>query len=202
MATRIAAAPASVASRTDAHEGPSWLAPSSTPRRSTASATSRSCCCRRCSRCTTASTTSTRSASGVGMYALARGIYVFWDAAVQPAAGYLSDRTRTRWGRRKPWIISGIPLYAVLLRAALQRSGRHRGLGAVLLVPRVPAVVRDGDGDHLGELPLAVPRALPRPEAPRAGVGHPAGVLHRRAHPRHRADADPLRRARASRAWR
>lgn len=49
---------------------------------------------------------------GVGMYALARSIYVVWDAAVQPLSGYLSDRTRTRWGRRKPWIVSGIPLYA------------------------------------------------------------------------------------------
>src|SRR6478735_1550413 len=50
---------------------------------------------------------------GVGMYALARGIYVFWDAAVQPGAG----------------------------------------------------------------------------------VGDPAGVLHRGAHPRHRSHADPVRRS-------
>ena len=50
---------------------------------------------------------------GVGMYALARTIYVVWDVAVQPAAGYASDRTRTRWGRRKPWILSSLPFYAV-----------------------------------------------------------------------------------------
>jgi len=49
----------------------------------------------------------------VGMYAIARSIYVIWDAAVQPISGFLSDRTRTRWGRRKPWIVSAIPLYAL-----------------------------------------------------------------------------------------
>ena len=39
---------------------------------------------------------------GVGMYTLARSIYVGWDVAVQPLSGALSDLTRTRWGRRWP----------------------------------------------------------------------------------------------------
>ena len=26
-----------------------------------------------------------------------------WDAASDPLAGYLSARTRSRWGRRRPW---------------------------------------------------------------------------------------------------
>jgi GPH family glycoside/pentoside/hexuronide:cation symporter len=34
-----------------------------------------------------------------------------WDAVADPVAGYLSDRTRTRFGRRKPWLLLGaLPL--------------------------------------------------------------------------------------------
>jgi GPH family glycoside/pentoside/hexuronide:cation symporter len=34
-----------------------------------------------------------------------------WDAVVDPVAGYLSDRTHTRFGRRRPWLLAGaLPL--------------------------------------------------------------------------------------------
>jgi glycoside/pentoside/hexuronide:cation symporter, GPH family len=32
------------------------------------------------------------------------------DVITDPIVGELSDRTRTRWGRRKPWILAGLPL--------------------------------------------------------------------------------------------
>src|SRR5512139_3685443 len=37
-------------------------------------------------------------------------IYTFIDAIDNPVYGYLSDRTRTRWGRRRPWLTIGTPL--------------------------------------------------------------------------------------------
>lgn len=43
-------------------------------------------------------------------FSLALFIYTFIDAADNPIYGYLSDRTRTRWGRRRPWLIIGAPL--------------------------------------------------------------------------------------------
>jgi GPH family glycoside/pentoside/hexuronide:cation symporter len=30
-----------------------------------------------------------------------------WDAVADPVAGYLSDRTHTRFGRRRPWLVAG-----------------------------------------------------------------------------------------------
>lgn len=46
---------------------------------------------------------------GVGLATLARTIYLVWDALNQPLFGYLSDRTRSRFGRRKPWIVGAVP---------------------------------------------------------------------------------------------
>ena len=36
--------------------------------------------------------------------------YTFIDAIDNPVYGFLSDRTRTRWGRRRPWLVIGTPL--------------------------------------------------------------------------------------------
>lgn len=41
-----------------------------------------------------------------GIFLIAR----MWDAVTDPLIGNLSDRTKTRWGRRKPWLIGGAPL--------------------------------------------------------------------------------------------
>ena len=35
-----------------------------------------------------------------------------WDAVSDPMVGYLSDRTQSRFGRRRPWLIVGAPLIA------------------------------------------------------------------------------------------
>lgn len=37
-------------------------------------------------------------------------IYTFVDAIDNPVYGFLSDNTRTKWGRRRPWLVIGVPL--------------------------------------------------------------------------------------------
>ncbi|MDR0396509.1 MAG: MFS transporter [Oscillospiraceae bacterium] len=39
--------------------------------------------------------------------------FTIWDAFNDPITGVLSDRTRTRWGRRKPWLMAAIPLFTL-----------------------------------------------------------------------------------------
>lgn len=43
---------------------------------------------------------------------LALAIAVVWDAITDPVLGWLSDNTRSRYGRRLPFIAAGIPLFA------------------------------------------------------------------------------------------
>jgi sugar (glycoside-pentoside-hexuronide) transporter len=51
------------------------------------------------------------SAGAMGWIFLASRL---WDAVSDPIAGVLSDRTRSRWGRRRPWIVcSALPLGVV-----------------------------------------------------------------------------------------
>tara|TARA_R110002073_G_scaffold26735_2_gene87333 strand:- start:1668 stop:3065 length:1398 start_codon:yes stop_codon:yes gene_type:complete len=45
-----------------------------------------------------------------------------FDAVSDPLMGFFSDRVRTRWGRRKPWIVLGVPLYAFVIWMLLNPS--------------------------------------------------------------------------------
>ncbi|MBE8221068.1 MAG: MFS transporter [Alphaproteobacteria bacterium] len=45
---------------------------------------------------------------GAGVMGFILGMSRIWDAISDPLAGYLSDRTKTRWGRRRPWILGSI----------------------------------------------------------------------------------------------
>ena len=47
----------------------------------------------------------------VAMAAIINVIYAIWDAINDPLVGFLSDNTRTRWGRRKPWLSIGLLFY-------------------------------------------------------------------------------------------
>lgn len=43
-----------------------------------------------------------------------------WDALIDPIVGFGSDRTKSRWGRRKPWIAIATPILLLLVYAFYQ----------------------------------------------------------------------------------
>jgi GPH family glycoside/pentoside/hexuronide:cation symporter len=49
----------------------------------------------------------------LGFIALGQAISRAFDAISDPLMGWISDRTRSRWGRRRPWMAIGAPLAAV-----------------------------------------------------------------------------------------
>jgi GPH family glycoside/pentoside/hexuronide:cation symporter len=63
---------------------------------------------------------------GVGLATVARTIYLVWDAVNNPMAGFLSDRTNTRYGRRRPWIFASIPFFMLFFILVFSAP---RGLG-------------------------------------------------------------------------
>lgn len=55
-----------------------------------------------------------------------------WDALIDPIIGNLSDRTRTRFGRRKPWILVGTPIL-MLATYAFGQPPHDIGFGYLLV---------------------------------------------------------------------
>lgn len=86
----------------------------------------------------------------------ALGISRVWDAVSDPMAGYLSDRTRTRIGRRRPWMLAGaLPiavLFALLWSPPLELQGRALQLwtGALVILVYTALTVGLMPHDALG----------------------------------------------------
>jgi len=56
----------------------------------------------------------------VGISAGLTGIIIMigkiWDAVTDPLVGFLSDRTNSRWGRRRPYLLFGsVPLFVAMV---------------------------------------------------------------------------------------
>lgn len=93
---------------------------------------------------------------------------------VQPVVGLLSDRTRSRWGRRAPWIAAGAVLGAALLVAV-----RHSaGIGLLIAFWALAQLAISG---AQGALNTTVPDRIPANKLGTAsalsGIGTLLGVL-------------------------
>lgn len=68
----------------------------------------------------------------VRVYGAVMVVYAILDAVDNPVLGWLSDRTRTRWGRRRPWLVIGAPLLAAGLIGFFSTPDSLDGLALVV----------------------------------------------------------------------
>lgn len=68
----------------------------------------------------------------VRLYGIVMIAYAIIDAVDNPILGFLSDRTRTRWGRRRPWLLAGAPVLAVGTVALFAVPESIEGAGLVI----------------------------------------------------------------------
>lgn len=68
----------------------------------------------------------------VRAYAVVMVLYAVIDAIDNPLLGHLSDRTRTRFGRRRPWLLIGAPLLAASMIALFSPPSALDGAALVL----------------------------------------------------------------------
>jgi len=73
---------------------------------------------------------------------------------VQPLAGGLSDSTRSRWGRRRPWILAGT-LLALVFLGGMALAGNFLGLLAAYLLLQLAS--NSAHGPAQGLIPDLVP---------------------------------------------
>jgi GPH family glycoside/pentoside/hexuronide:cation symporter len=68
----------------------------------------------------------------VRAYGAVMAIYAVIDAIDNPVLGHLSDRTRSRFGRRRPWLLVGAPLLAASMIGFFSAPQSLDGLGLVI----------------------------------------------------------------------
>jgi len=73
---------------------------------------------------------------------------------IQPLAGALSDRTRTRWGMRRPWMVAGT-LFSMLFLALMEYAGGLWGIVVAYLLLQFASNIAHGPAQGL--IPDLVP---------------------------------------------
>ena len=103
----------------------------------------------------------------VALLATINIVYGIWDIVNNPLAGYLSDNTRARWGRRRPWLLAALPFTLAFLVLAYAVPAPFRQ-GSALFWYALGIVFLQGVQKVLVELGRALEVS---PEGPDPGGG-------------------------------
>jgi len=84
-----------------------------------------------------------------GKYALVIMIYTFVDAVDNPVYGFISDRTRTKWGRRRPWMAVSAPLLVLMFIVFYNVPGGVKSNDTALYIYMLLTYILTGTLDSL-----------------------------------------------------
>ena len=96
------------------------------------------------------------------LYGIVMVIYALIDAVDNPVLGFLSDRTRTRWGRRRPWLLVGAPVLAVGMIALFTVPKSLDGAGLVLWFATFAILCEAADSMINANYGALLPELFPR----------------------------------------
>ena len=113
----------------------------------------------------------------VTLAAMINVVYGIWDALNDPLFGFLSDNTRTRWGRRRPWLLEGLPFYVAFLVLTYAVPGPLRE-GLPLFWYALAMVMLFGGVDQGPGRGDTAPLDLLAAERPAVGAEPAAGGCH------------------------
>lgn len=97
----------------------------------------------------------------VRLYGIVMAIYAVIDAVDNPILGYLSDRTRTRWGRRRPWLRVAAPLIVASFIAFFAVPSSVEGMALVLWFAVFAILTEAADSMFAANYSSLLPEAFP-----------------------------------------
>lgn len=105
----------------------------------------------------------------VRAYGAVMAVYAVIDAVDSPVLGHLSDRTRTRWGRRRPWLVVGAVVLAAGLVGFFWVPSTLDGVGLVVWFAFFALLSEAADSMYAANYQALLPELFPE-EHPRAGA--------------------------------
>lgn len=105
----------------------------------------------------------------VRAFGLVMSVYAVVDAVDNPILGHLSDRTRTRWGRRRPWLVVGAVVLVAAFVGFFSVPTAVDGLGLVLWFAFFAIACEAADSMYSANYGALLPELFPD-ERDRAGA--------------------------------
>lgn len=98
----------------------------------------------------------------VRAYGIVMAIYAVIDAVDNPVLGYFSDRTRSPWGRRRPWLRLAAPLIVTSFIAFFAAPSSLDGMGLVIWFAVFAILTEAADSMFAANYGSLLPEAFPR----------------------------------------